>query len=373
MIAGSGEAASRPPRRLSGIEASRGVAASLVVLYHVARHLDKGPGAPVLRGLFQFGHAGVDFFFVISGFIILFVHYNDVDVPGRLPHYAGRRFTRLMPTWWVALALTIGLNLAGTHGVPSFWELGRSMSLYPSNLGVILGVGWTLQFEILFYALFAILILSRKAGTIVLTAWFCLTILGYFASFYGVPDLNATGLPLQFWGAYNVEFFFGMAVAVLLRNRTVPHPRLILLAGLVLFGTSALLEDLHILNGYFDSARIAYGIPAALLVLGIAEADRQSPLNLPPLLRRIGAASYSIYLFQFIFIATVWQTMVFTGLDQRLPAIILFAALTLAAVGGGVLMSEWVEYPLMRLVRTHHGGLRFLRAGAGAIARAARR
>ena len=79
--AASGGASSN---RLVGIEAGRGIAASLVVLYHVSRHLDQAFGAPMLVHAFQFGHSGVDFFFVISGFIILFVHYRDIDNPLRL-------------------------------------------------------------------------------------------------------------------------------------------------------------------------------------------------------------------------------------------------------------------------------------------------
>src|SRR5579872_2146684 len=105
--------------RLTSIEAGRGIAASLVVLYHAARHIDENYGLPWLRALFQFGHAGVDFFFVISGFIILFVHYDDLGQPGRLGRYVERRFTRLMPTYWVALALTLAMVLAGTHAAPS--------------------------------------------------------------------------------------------------------------------------------------------------------------------------------------------------------------------------------------------------------------
>jgi peptidoglycan/LPS O-acetylase OafA/YrhL len=54
--------------RLEGVEAGRGVAALLVVLYHAALHVEGNvPGSAVLWGLPHFGHAGVDFFFVLSG------------------------------------------------------------------------------------------------------------------------------------------------------------------------------------------------------------------------------------------------------------------------------------------------------------------
>jgi exopolysaccharide production protein ExoZ len=77
--------------RLEGVEAARGVAALLVVLYHAALHVEGDvPGSAVLWGLPHFGHAGVDFFFVLSGFIISFVHRRDLGRPDRLGHYLER-------------------------------------------------------------------------------------------------------------------------------------------------------------------------------------------------------------------------------------------------------------------------------------------
>jgi exopolysaccharide production protein ExoZ len=352
------DAGRRPSHRLVGIEAGRGIAATLVVLYHVARHLDKGPGAPALRSAFQFGHAGVDFFFVLSGFIILFVHYNDIGNPLRLPHYVARRFTRLMPTYWVALALTIALAAAGAHVFPGILDLLRSATLLPSDQEPIVGVAWTLQFEVLFYTLFAVMIVNRPAGFILLGTWFLASAAGTMI------DLSATGLPPQFYGAYALEFFFGMAAAFTLGNCTIPKPRLVLISGLVLFGTAALLENFRIIDGYLNYARLAYGIPAAVLVLGIAEADRQSILFVPSVLRRIGAASYSIYLFQFLFIGPVWRIIIATGLDHGLPVVVQFLILTFAAVAGGIIVSDRIEYPLMRRIRNHRGMLRAPEANA---------
>jgi peptidoglycan/LPS O-acetylase OafA/YrhL len=315
------------------------------VLYHAARHVDQAFGAPLLRSLFQFGHAGVDFFFVISGFIILFVHYGDVGNPARISRYVGRRFTRLMPTYWVALALTVALAIAGTHGAPSISNLVWSASLLPSNREMVLGVAWTLRFEILFYALFGILIAHRTAGLIVLAGWLSMTVVAALTLF------KASWLPEQFYGAYNLEFFLGMAVAYVLKNYTLPRARLVALSGVVLFGAMAVLEDVKLLDGYGDIARLAYGVPASLIVLGIAEAERQKLLRVPASFRMLGTASYSIYLFQFIFIGILWQALLVTRLEHGLPAIAQFLVLALAGIIGGILMSIWVEHPLIRIVR----------------------
>ncbi len=331
--------------KLTGIEASRGIAATTVVVYHAARHLDKIYGAPSLKNAFQFGHAGVDLFFVISGFIILYVHYNDIGNPARLGHYFRRRFTRIMPTYWVALALTIMMAFGGRRELPSFAELSWSISLLPSNSDLILGVAWTLRHEIVFYALFCILILNRVGGIAVLGLW----LTGIVAA--TLTGFDASWLPGPLYAACNLEFFFGMAVAYVLRRGSVPAPRMILVLGVILFAAAALAENMQLFDGYADSSRIVYGVFAALIVLGAAAADRESPLNVPSSLRMLGAASYSIYLFQFIFIGVLWKLWLAAGLDRLTPHTASFPLLAIGGVVGGILASRLIEYPLIRLVR----------------------
>jgi peptidoglycan/LPS O-acetylase OafA/YrhL len=98
-------------------------------------------------------------------------------------------------------------------------------------------------------------------------------------------------------------------------------------------------------------ARLAYGIPAALIVLGAAARERDHAMMLPGLLRTLGTASYSIYLFQFIFIGLAWHLMSASGIAESLPIAASFAILAACGVAGGVAMSRWVEYPLTTMTR----------------------
>ena len=316
----------------------------MVVVYHAARHLDKAFGMPGLLRSVRFGHAGVDFFFVISGFIILFVHSRDIGAPNRLAHYAGRRFTRVMPTYWVALSLTIAMATAGSRSAPALGDVIRSVLLLPSDTEPLLGVAWTLQYEIVFYALFAVLIAHRSAGRGVMALW-----LAWIAM--GVAGVVFTNIPGSLYGIYNLEFFFGMAAAHLLARHRVPRPRWVLGAGLMLFGACCALESAGPLDGQSGWARLAYGIPAALIILGLVESERQGLLAVPRALKALGSASYSIYLFQFVFIGLTWRAWLAAGLDHRLPHGAAFPVLAGAGVAGGIVMSRLVEYPLMRLIR----------------------
>lgn len=328
-------------QRLGGIEACRGIAASAVVLYHVSRHLDFVYGAPVLKRIFQFGHAGVDLFFVISGFIILFVHYDDINHPQRSGHYIARRATRIFPVYWVALTTTILLSFFGGRELPSGVRVMWSVTLLPSHEQPLLGVAWTLQYEIVFYVVFLLLILNRMVGLTALVFW--LGWLGLALTKGGGP------LPGSLYSLYNVEFFFGMLVAYWLRNNSIQSPRAVLTTGIILFAGAAIMEDFGLVDGYASTGRFIYGFSAALIILGVAEADRQGLIVVPALIRELGRASYSIYLFQFIFIGIFWKLLERAGV--LLPDIVVFLLLAGAATAGGVVASRLIEYPLMRFVR----------------------
>ena len=156
---------------LAGVEVARGVAACLVVFYHAARHVAQDIGVLPFGRLSQFGHAGVDFFFVLSGFIICFVHAGDIGRPDRTGHYLTRRTTRIYPIYWVVLGVTLALLALGSRAVvPSPGKILADFLLLPIGTPT-LGIAWTLQYEMAFYAIFLVLILHRLAGLLLLAAW----------------------------------------------------------------------------------------------------------------------------------------------------------------------------------------------------------
>jgi peptidoglycan/LPS O-acetylase OafA/YrhL len=327
--------------RLAGIEAARGCAASMVVLYHAARHVDVSVGLPSLRAALQSGHSGVDIFFVLSGFIILFVHDRDIGRPARVPAYAARRLTRVFPVYWVALALTLALDAGGGRPWQGTGRVVWSALLLPSAREPVLGIAWTLQYELVFYAAFAVLILNRWLGTALFAAWLA-AILAVGAGWLRLA------VPPPMVSAYNLEFFFGMAAGLLVR-RVGALPAWYLPAGLALFALACAAEDEGFLNGYAGRARLAFGLPATLIVSGLVRLAGTGARR--GLLGRLGEASYSIYIFQFCFIGLTWHALHVTGLDRALPAAANFVVLAAVAIAGGMVMSRLVEYRLMRALR----------------------
>ena len=108
----------------------------------------------------------VDFFFVLSGFIIFGAHRDDISKPRSLPSYLTKRFIWIYPTFWMIFAAVF----LGAWVVPSL------RSTLPSDAGIVLKtllllpqhggspvivVAWSLQYEVLFYLFFALLVLDK--------------------------------------------------------------------------------------------------------------------------------------------------------------------------------------------------------------------
>jgi exopolysaccharide production protein ExoZ len=341
--------------RLEGVEAGRGVAALLVVLYHAALHVEGDvPGSTVLWGLPHFGHAGVDFFFVLSGFIISFVHRTDLGRPDRLGHYLERRFTRVFPFYWLVLGfLLLDAWLLHRAQFPGVREVLSNLLLLPQTKDQIVGGAWTLVYELMFYLVFAIAICNRRIGAAVVCAWAVLVAAGFFLN--PVSESAALGVAAS---PFCLEFFLGIGAAAVLSRRTVPFSGLVLTIGLAGFALAGVCEVSGRLYGFGATARLAYGTCALLVVLALVERERSGRLTVPRFMAVLGRASYSVYLVHLIAIGITFKFLSMAASltpSWSFPIWVLLCAMGLTA---GVLASVWVEQPVIRYVRTHFFGAR---------------
>jgi exopolysaccharide production protein ExoZ len=329
----------KPATSLETIQAARGIAAIAVVLAHAGTVL----GAPVA---FRAGHAGVDFFFVLSGFIITWVHHRDVGHPSALRRYVWRRLIRIYPMYWFALALLmplIALGIAQTTHPP----LAATLLLLPQHQSPLLGVSWTLQHEMLFYLMFAIAILNRNAGIALFGVWLLLMLLGCIYSTFSVP-WTPPSLLWDFLAApYQLQFLLGMTVAAATLKDRVPIPRTMLAIGVIGFVTTAALEDLDLIAYLGLASQALFGIFSACAVAGMATAEERHLLHVNAPAALIGAASYTIYLVHYPAIALVrsnWIILEFPGLTAMV-------ALSSVAIGTGIALHLAVERPILRWLR----------------------
>lgn len=294
------------------VQIMRAMAAVLVVLVHS----QYGALTAASSHFFSWGRmpeAGVDLFFVISGFIMMLVSDPETGRESAPGVFLLRRIQRIVPLYWFYTLLLA----AGAVVMPSllrFTTLTPELLLtslffipvYASN-GVVqplLAVGWTLQYEMFFYLCFAAAIrLSLGARVVVMAAAFaCLMTLT------GLTGRETAAL--QFLGNPLVlEFVAGMGVYWLWRRgwvtRRIAAPIAIValpaLLWLVGSGAATPLEDAV---DHRWVRPIAWGIPAVLLFY-VGVAIREVPGAVGRALAHLGDASYSLYLCHWFVVAAI--------------------------------------------------------------------
>jgi peptidoglycan/LPS O-acetylase OafA/YrhL len=342
--------------KMRSIEAGRALAALSVVLMHCANlmNVEHFSGHIGMGGIFDFGYVGVDFFFVLSGFIIAFVHFRDIGMPASIPRYLWRRLTRIYPIFWVVLLLFILATAGGRLFLGKAPGIQMSVEDFINTVLLIkvaggelkfVGVAWTLQFEVMFYAAFCVLLVHRIGGMLFLATWACLVIVHVLHPDF-IPDSMMTN-------AHCLEFIMGIGVALLTRSRSFPGMGFGALAIAVLVLVLAVVYEMTIspaLHG--PDGRIALGVAASVLIFCLVELEKKSMLKTPRWLYMIGSVSYSIYLSHILFISLIFSVLAKAGLYHRLPEALVFAVAFLGSVFCAYMLGVMVELPLVSRLKS---------------------
>ncbi len=333
--------------RLIGIQAGRGAAAMLVAVYHAARMLDLPQylGHVPLWDVFRWGHAGIDFFFVLSGFIISYAHAADLGRPARLRRYAWRRFTRIYPIYWVVTAAAIVIALFAPDRASRLQpgHVLASLLLLPHGQWPLVGVAWTLEHEMLFYVTFGVALWWPSLGVALGAA-----ALGLIAA---TPFVPMPGLLAFLADPYHIEFMLSIAVAVLLRKGTVPLPRTLAALGAAAFLATGSAEYAGFVGVNGLAGRLLYGPASAMLLLGLAAAEQRGLLRFGRGAALLGAASYSIYLVSTTAIGLLAKAAARLGVMAAVPDWLVLAAVAALTLLAGIATYWIAERPLMACLR----------------------
>jgi peptidoglycan/LPS O-acetylase OafA/YrhL len=291
VVAGDGTATRQLPRGFVGVQALRAVAALLVVAMHADEmwHLRLDPKHA--EDFWRTGAAGVDIFFVISGFVMM-VSARHLAPLRDWRGFAWRRFVRIVPLYWITTTLKIVSVLAFPalvlRTVLRPGDIVASYLFLPwhnaeGKIGTILPVGWTLNVEMGFYILFAAALASGWGLLRVILP--CLAVASAISVFV-TPDWPAIAL---YCDPIVLEFGAGLCLGELvLRGRRLPTaPAAIALVA----GFALLLVVPPVLPRV-----LSWGVPAALIVAGTIGLEGWFRRTLPRWLMMLGDASYSIYL-----------------------------------------------------------------------------
>jgi peptidoglycan/LPS O-acetylase OafA/YrhL len=276
--------------KLQSLQVLRALAAMLVVFDHVPC---------ISRGSF-----GVDIFFVISGFVIALVAETDSD------RFFFKRIFRIVPLYWLATICVFLVALVAPHalrsGVADPVLLVKSLGFIPflkSGGGIhpLLPQGWTLNYEMMFYLLFALcLAVARRYAVISAAALICLIVL--LGRIW-----HPTSIPLLFWtDPIILEFVFGLFLFTIWRKSRLSGPW-----WLVYSLVAVLLTALAWLQPRYPIHRIA-ALPAAVIVGAVLLTERS--VRYPKWLIMTGDASYSLYLLHLFIVIPSYALMAHVGM-----------------------------------------------------------
>ena len=321
-------------KKLLGLQYLRALAALAVVMFHACGRMGH---------LFLIGEAGVDLFFILSGFLM--VSITDADT--RPVAFMADRIRRIVPSYWIATSVMLFGGLTGLFPnlALQFWHIAASYLFIPARpvggerIWPLLVPGWTLNYEMFFYLLFALSMLflsSQKMRIAVLSLIFLCLVAARSVLQPQATILQFYGDPMLF------EFAAGGWLGLLWKSGTWPRwlgwPAIGL--GTVAFLILAVLHPTLM-------GEILLGVTARLLVAGMLGLERADRVRRIPALLILGDASYSIYLWHTMAISLI----VSVGTRLHLSNMLL---ITLSVAGGaivGVIAFRLIETPFLRYFR----------------------
>lgn len=335
-------------KKLYSVQYLRACAALLVLFAHAFSY-QIGADAPVIVTA---GRLGVILFFVISGFIMVYISGNG---PFSAPAFLKRRAIRIIPLYWIftSLAALLAALLPSLFQTTVFtWphylqSLAFIVHEAPGGGGgsPLLSLGWTLNYEVYFYIVFAALaFLSVTSRVSVLTAFF---VAMWLAGLIAAP---ANPVAEFYLGASPLAFVIGTWIGRRHLDNGFTHDTsktalLCLMAGAG--AAIAFVDDGTRFMGQISFAgQVMWA--ASLLVLGLVLEPRLRHWNL---LEQLGDASYALYLSHiFVIGAVAYLARRIVGYEHPATVLLVSVVSIVAACIASLVIHKLIEKPLLRIL-----------------------
>jgi len=339
---------------INSIQFLRGFAALAVVIHHTGGYVKRYYEPHLLLGdYFSIGFAGVDLFFVISGFIIHFTSKNYLNNPSKLKDYLSKRFVRVYPIYWIVTTLLFTLGWLITNVLhKNVFSIGyphtlvaylQTYSLFPLHFAIN-PVTWTLSYEIFFYIIFAQLIISKRLIIIP----FSILIVSFYNIFITQSGSELTYFNFFFSG-YNFEFVLGCLIFQFYEKVQLSKAlSLILLSiaiGIILYFGYAVSD--------VDSYQrvLTFGFPSGIILLTLLNLEKEGVISFPKVFIILGDSSYALYLIHFPMMLLMNKIPQMLGYKFTVNQEISYSYLIIISI---VITSfgvhKWIEKPIAKFI-----------------------
>ncbi len=351
--------------QLINIQFLRAAAALLVVLAHLHPHFVKsGWLLSAFFGFFvKFAYAGVDIFFVISGYVIWLSSQSYQGKESSL-RFIYNRSTRIFLGYWPYLILYfLVLFFLASDKLTDVDYVG---SIFLTQIGIhklLIPIAWSLTYEMYFYICFTfLLLLPRKYLALAIKSLMLLIVLiqGYhilFNDMYAPENFVYLPFYLTFMTSpFCLEFLTGCLLGMFFESRRIKYLKTVGAVAILVFATGFYYQQNYILptgllaQGYFLPQRILFwGTTAVLLVAIFIELNKRGVIIMQRTSQLLGGASYSIYLSHMPIIFLLKESG-FIAAFQNMVVLQELAVLVVIAViiGYSVLHYWYIEQPLLK-------------------------
>lgn len=300
--------------KLDWVQALRGGAALMVVLSHGRDYLIGTPGYPEIERVLVAGAMGVDLFFIVSGFIMVYSTKDTGSTLADVKDFAVKRFCRVWPTYTVVTVLWV---LIAEDGARYFASAANWLTFFksiffipvkdlaPLYFAPIIPLGWTLNFEMYFYAIFAVSLFFGRYRSGVMICWVVATVIvfpviaktlsmnpfHYYEFRPNYLNLMANSIILEFVAGALVARLY-LAGRVRIASRAVAFNFISCSVGFAIWWNFNSVGGQHGIAGW--------GLPLLLVFMSVALASKTINIKVPRVLVWLGEISYSLYLTHYL-------------------------------------------------------------------------
>ena len=337
---------------INSIQFLRGFAALAVVVHHTGGYVKRYFEPTLFFGdYFSLGFAGVDLFFVISGFIIHFTSKNYLNNPSKLIEYLKKRFVRVYPIYWVITTIlfvsswliTIMLNKnIFSIGYPhTFSAYIQTYTLFPLHFAIN-PVTWTLSYELFFYLGFSLLIISIRLWVIPAL----ILAISLFHLMVDIPDGELTYYNFFFSG-YNFEFLLGFLIFQFYKSVKLPN----LLSVFLLILSFSIIVYFGYSVSDVDSLKrvLVFGLPSSLILISLLNLEQNGAISFPKFCLTLGDASYALYLIHFPMMLLMNKIPQIMGYTITASQEVLYSCfIIICIIITSIYVHKWIEKPLAK-------------------------
>ena len=299
--------------KLDWVQALRGIAALLVVLCHARDYLIGTENFSFAESILLPGAMGVDLFFIISGFIMVYSTRNADGSITYAKEFLIKRFSRVWPTYTVITILwaVCVSGFAYFSNIDNLIIFLKSIFFVPVKefappyFDPIIPIGWTLNFEIYFYAVFGLSLLFKKLRLVAMLCWIALTVIAlpmatrdfslnpftYYTFTPNYLNLMANPIILEFVAGVLIGYIY-LNERALIKSKVIATNLIIVSIGLVIWYNYSGAGNPHGIT--------KWGGSLSLMVLCIAVASKSVHLKISQPLLWLGKISFSLYLTHYL-------------------------------------------------------------------------